>query len=372
MKNYIYLDNNATTQLDKKVLKTMLIDLKGPPYNPSSIHAFGRKALSLLIESKKKIASLLKIYPDEIVFTSGGTEAVNLLINGIYKKGHIITTDIEHQCVYNTLLNFQKKGTPVSFLKTGLLGKVTPKQIKEAIREDTSLIILSAVNSETGIKIDMEEISEIAYEKNISFIIDAVQLLGKSFFTIKKSMTGLAFSGHKIHGPKGIGFAYIKKNSNITPLIIGGKQENNLRAGTENLSGILGLTKAIELSYTNLTKNIKKIKRLRDHFENFLVKKLNISIIGEDRICNVSNMIFKDVEAEDMLILLDQKKILASHGSACAAGSISRVLLNMGIKREIARSAIRFSFSRFNTFKEIKKAEKEIIRIYKKLLLFKK
>jgi cysteine desulfurase len=371
-KDYIYFDNNATTKLAKEALKAMLLDLKGPPYNPSSPHFFGRKANLLLMESRKKIATLLKVTEEEIIFTSSGSESLNLLINGFLKKnGHIITTDIEHSCVYETLLNLQKMKADVTFLKPKKEGSVKKEDLEKAIKKNTNLIVLSAVNSETGVKTDFEEIAKICKKKNIDFVLDGVALLIKKRFSIVDGISAIGFSSHKIHGPKGMGFAFIRKDSKINPLILGGAQEFKKRAGTENIAGILGMTKALEIAYENLDKNIKKMKTLRDFFEKKLSEKLEISINGEgNRICNVSNIAFRDVDAEVLLILMDQKKVLASRGSACSSKSIkvSRVLINMGMTKERAASSIRFSFCRYNTKKEVEKAVKIIVDIVKNLV----
>jgi cysteine desulfurase len=372
IRDYIYLDNNATTKLAKEALKAMLFDLKGPPYNPSSPHFFGRKANLLLMESRKKISSLLKVEEEEIIFTSSGSESLNLLINGFFEpKGHIITTDIEHLCVYETILNLQKKGADVTFLKTKKHGAVKKEDIENAIKKNTNLIVLSAVNSETGVKTDFEGIAKIAKKHKINFVLDGVALLTKKRFSMVDGISAVGFSSHKIHGPKGMGFAFLRKDSKINPLILGGAQEFKKRAGTENIGGILGMTKALELAYEHLDKNIKKMKTLRDFFEKKLSEKLPISINGEGtRICNVSNIAFKDVDAEVLLILLDQKKVLASRGSACSSKSIkvSRILINMGINKERAASSIRFSFCRYNTKKEVERAVKIIVDIVKNLV----
>ncbi len=356
MSDYIYLDNNATTPLDPLVLKEMLKDL-GPPLNPSSIHGFGKKAHLMLIEARAKIASCLKVKTDEVIFTSGGTEALNMLIRGLSTLGsHIITTDIEHACIYNTVLDLQKK-CRVTFLKTN--GAPTVEQIEDALLEDTKLLIFSAVNSETGVLLDLEKVALLAKEKNIPLIIDGVALLGKKEFTIPEGVTAMAFSPHKIHGPKGVGIVYLSSHARLKPLLLGGSQEWQKRAGTENLAGIIGSAKAVELAYQNIHENVKKIELLRDLLENELSKRLGIEINGgQNRICNTSNIAFLGLDAEELLMRLDINKIAASHGSACASHSmqVSRVLLNMGLAASRAKSSIRFSLSRLNTKEEIEKA----------------
>ncbi len=372
MSDYIYLDNNATTNLAKEVEESMRDILL--PLNPSSIHFYGRKAKNLLTAARSKIASFLKVKPDELIFTSSGTESVNTAIKGIisnYPKSHIITSDIDHACVYNTVWELKNKGQEISYLKVGSYGALKPHQIQEAIKENTKLIILSYVNSETGVVTDVEKIAEIAQNHNIDLVVDAVAILGKELFTIPNGVSAMCFSSHKIHGPKGIGLLYLKKGANFTPILTGGPQEYEKRAGTENITGILGFAKAVELIEKKLPKATKHMQNLRSHFEKNLKQKLpDIIINGKGpRICNTSNICFKNIDAEAMLIKLDQNKICASHGSACSSGSLSpsRVLLNMGINPKSARSSIRFSFSRYNTKKEIDRAIDQIIKIVNSL-----
>lgn len=373
MNDYIYLDNNATTQLDPLVLEAMVTDLKGLPGNPSSNHLLGKKAKKKLLQAKETIACNLGINPGEIVFTSGGTESLNLLICGVIKArgtGHIITTDIEHACIHKTILNLESHGCAVSHIKTGLYGTPTLDQIKELIKPTTKLIVLSAVNSETGVTTEFEQIAEVASEKNICFVIDGVAILGKKKFSLPKGLTAMGFSSHKIHGPKGSGFAYVSSDLTISPILLGGPQENSLRAGTENMPGILGTAKAVELAYKNLDENIAKITSLRNQLEGYLSKNLKIEINGKGpRICNTSNISFIGSDAEDLLMQLDLNKVMASHGSACQSNShtLSRVLLNMGLSRELASSAIRFSFSRMNTKEEVERAGELIVEIVRKL-----
>ncbi|NGX62650.1 MAG: Cysteine desulfurase IscS [Candidatus Anoxychlamydiales bacterium] len=368
----IYLDNNATTQMDKEVFEAM--NKLDYPANPSSTHFYGKMAKKELQKAKENIASYLKVKPRDLIFTSGGTEAVNIGIRSLiehFSNSHIIASDIDHSCVYNTLEHLEKKGFDISFVDVKKHGAINPEQIEPLIKENTKLIVISAVNSETGVKTDIETIAKIAKNKNIYLFVDAVALLGKENFSIPKGTTSMAFSAHKMHGPTGIGLCYFKHNVNYTPLLFGGPQEDEKRAGTQNMLGIVGFSKAIDLLKEHLPKARENMLKLREHFEKTLIENLkNISINGEGpRICNTSNICFKNVDAESLLILLDRENILASHGSACSSGSIkpSRVLLNMGINPKDVRSSIRFSFSRNTTKDEIDKALKIIIRLVKKL-----
>ena len=374
MKKIIYLDNNATTQIAPEVLKAIIND--NLPYNPSSFHTYGRKAKNLLIDAKNNIGNFLQTSPDNIIFTSGGTEAVNLAILGLTKNVnkkhfHIIASKIDHACVYNTLQFLEKKGFEISYIDINDYGAIKPEEIIKSIKKNTKLIVISAVNSETGVKIDLEKISKLAKENNIFLAVDGVALLGKEDFLIYPGISTMAFSAHKIHGPKGIGLCYVNPKITFSPILFGGTQENEKRAGTENLQGILGFSKAIDLLKSKKNQDISHMQKLKDHFENILIKKLdNIQINGKGpRICNTSNICFKGIDGESLLILLDQKGILASLGSACSSNSLkpSRILLNMGHSIQEAKASIRFSFSKYNTLKEIDNAAKIIIKLVNKL-----
>jgi cysteine desulfurase len=360
VKKRIYLDNNATTGVDPRVLEEMLPELSLTPGNPSSIHYFGQEARKRLQNSRESIAAFFHVKPHEVIFTSGGTEAMNLMLRGFFADEisiHVITSDVEHSCVYKTLTALQKRGLDVSFLPAGLTGAVSPEQIQNAIRSDTRLIVLSAANSETGIKIDIDAIGKIALQTGIPFIVDGVAWLGKELFTLHPGISGICFSGHKFHAPKGIGFAIVRSLLKIHPYLTGGQQEYSLRAGTENLPGIIGLAKAVELLKIELPQATDRMAMLRDRLEAGLMQRANpvvINGIGQ-RICNTCNLSFPDDHGEDLLIALDLAGIAVSHGSACSAGALqpSRVLINMGLPHQIARSAIRFSLSRNTTLEEI-------------------
>lgn len=381
----IYLDNNATTLLSSEAFQAMLVDLKAPPYNPSSLHRFGQAAYKLLLNARERIAALFHVLPDEVIFTSSATEALNMAMRSFAGPGkHIITSDLEHSALYNTALSLQKEKTEITFLSPKQDFCVSPESLKNALKPHTSLIALGAVNSETGSLNDLEKLAAIAEQHNIPFLVDGVALLGKKQFSLPPGVTAISFSGHKIHGPKGSGFLIFKKTSAFRPLITGGAQENGKRAGTENLAGILGLAKAVEMAFENLNTKIEQIEKLRNLFEKEIFASLNTSNFknektsqeplvqingGNFRICNVSNLAFKNVLAEEMLILLDQMGIAASHGSACSARSLtlSRVLLNMGYDRKRTASSIRFSLSSLTTEKEIRKAVEIIVSTYQKL-----
>jgi cysteine desulfurase len=360
VKKRIYLDNNATTGVDPRVLEAMLTELSSLPGNPSSIHYYGQEARQRLQYSREIIAAFFQVNPREVIFTSGGTEAMNLMLRGFFSKeisGHAITSNIEHSCVDNTLKSLQKNGLDISFLPAGLLGAVSPEQIQNAIRPNTRFIVLSAVNNETGVKLDIDDIAQTALKAGIPLIVDGIAWLGKELFTLHPGISAICFSGHKFHAPKGIGFAIVRPPMKIHPFITGGQQEYSLRAGTENLPGIIGLAKAVELLNIELPEATSRMAMLRDRLEAGILQRIDSVVVNGigKRICNTSNLSFPDDYGEDLLIALDMAGIAVSHGSACSAGALepSRVLTNMGVAPQIARSAIRFSLSRDTTLDEI-------------------
>ena len=360
MKPRIYLDNNATTALDPEVINVMIQDLSSPPSNPSSLHSFGQEAKRKLLKARETIATYLQVKPKEILFTSGGTESMNFLLKGLINpltKPHILTSNVEHSCIEKTLQDLEKEGCEVNYLPAGLRCFVSKDDIEKAIEPNTKLLVFSAVNSETGVKQDLEALSTLALKYNIPLIIDGVALLGKETFSIPPGVTGMGFSAHKFHGPKGVGFVFLKSPTKIAPLLTGGGQEYGLRSGTENITGILGLSKAISLLQEKLPLATTKMQSLKDHFEKSLLEALpfiQINGLGS-RICNVSNIAFPGVDAETLLIQLDLQGIAASHGSACSSGAIepSRVLTKMGLLTSLTKSSLRFTLSRDTTQEEI-------------------
>lgn len=369
MTKTIYLDNNATTAADPDVIEAINSILKLGPLNPSSVHSLGRKARSLLENARQEVADFLKVESKEILFASSGTECLNLLIRGLAKKAtHIFSSNIEHSAIYNTLEDLKKNGHEIDFLSPSTYGALTPQEIIKAIKPHTKLIILSWVNGETGVKTDIPAIAKICQEKNILLIVDAVAIMGKELFTIPEGVSGMVFAAHKFHGPKGVGVAYINKNISLHSQITGGHQEHNLRAGTEDLAGIVALAKAISLLKKCLPEATYQMKDLRDYFEKSLNNKMKIEINGlGPRICNVSNICFHGIEAESLLFYLDRNNIMASHGSACSSSALkpSRILKNMGYSKERVLSSIRFSLSRQTTKNEIDQAVDNILQYNK-------
>jgi cysteine desulfurase len=371
MTDLIYLDNNATTILDPEV-KKYLTSFPNKPYNPSSIHGLGKEAKKILAQSRESIACTLKVPSSSLYFTSGGTESLNMLINGLYTgNGSILSTSIEHSCVHETLLNLKQQGADVNYVPVFSEGAPSVEAIQKHLSKDTTLMVFSAVYSETGAKLNLEAVAKLAHLNHIPLVIDGVALLGKETFEFYPGITGMGFSSHKLHGPRGVGLVYLAPGSHCNPLIIGGPQEKNLRAGTENLEGIFGFAKALELLKQNLPSATYFMEELRNHFEDILIRELKDIAInqGSCRICNTSNIYFPQIDAETLLIALDRHGICASAGSACSSGALepSRVLLNMGLERSRAKSSVRFSFSRFNTLEETEKAAYLLCEIVKKL-----
>lgn len=361
MKSRVYLDNNATTLIDPLVLQSIIQTLQSCPGNPSSIHQEGREARQALIAARQTIANVIQAKPKEIVFTSGGTEGLNSILRGLFQSdphAHFISSNAEHASVYNTLKALQAQGADVTFLPAGLWGAVNPKAVKEALKPSTRLIALMAVNNETGVKTDVEAIASLAEAAGIFFLVDGVALLGKEPFSIPAGVSAMCFSGHKLHGPKGVGFLlWRSQKQGIAPLITGGNQEFGLRAGTENLAAIAGLATAMTLLKDRLPEATEKMRLLRDRLEQGILSSVPSAIVNGEgpRVVNTSNISFKGMEGEVLLMNLDSRGIAVSHGSACSSGAIepSRILLNMGIPIERARSAVRFSLSRLTTQEEI-------------------
>jgi len=375
MKPRIYLDNNGSTAVDPKVIEAVVKALHTATGNPSSIHSFGQETRNSLIKARHTCASFLNVKPQEIVFNSGATEGLNMVIRGVLlkkPKSHIITSDAEHAAVYATLKEFASLGYEVSFMPAGLCGAVSPEAVREAIRPNTSLIALMAVNNETGVKTDIAAIAAIAKSEDIPFLVDAVALLGKESFSIPDGVSAACFSGHKIHAPKGVGFTFLRSGLKLMPSISGGEQEFGRRGGTENVPGVVGLARAVALLTEALPEASERMRMLRDLLENTLLEKIpNVLVNGEGpRVVNTSNLAFVGVEGESLITQLDMQGVAVSHGSACASGALepSRVLLNMGLLPSIARASVRFSLSRFTTEAEIREGCEIIVKVVSKML----
>lgn len=373
-KGKIYLDGNASTPIDPRVLEVVVKELTESVGNPSSTHAFGQKARQKLIKARQTIADSLGVKASEIVFTSGGTEGANYILRGLFAhqhSGHLITSTVEHGCVYGTAQYLEAKGCGVTFLPPAEGGAVPPEAVREALKSNTRLIALMAANNETGVKTDIESIAVLAKEANVFLMVDGVALLGKERFTIPEGVSAMIFSGHKIHAPKGVGFVVIRSKVPLEPLLIGGEQESGRRAGSENLSAIVGLAEAVRLLDEELPQAEQRMRALRDYFEKNLIARLfGVKVNGTGpRIANTSSLCFLGVEGETLLAALDLAGIAVSHGSACSSGALepSRVLLNMGLSRDEAASSLRFSLSRQTTQAEIDGCLETVIKLVERM-----
>ena len=360
----IYADNAATTKLSATSLAAMLPYLTEHYGNPSSLHSIGQDAAEALERARQTVAGCLGCRPDEIYFTSGGSEADNQAIlsaarNGAARgKRHIISTAFEHHAVLHTLQKLGREGFEVTLLDVHENGIITPQEVADAIREDTCLVTIMYANNEIGSIQPIPEIGALCKEKKIPFHTDAVQAAGHLAINVKEqNIDMLSLSGHKFHGPKGTGVLYARKGLMLHNLIEGGAQERRKRAGTENIAGIVGLAAALEEACAHLEENAAKVTALRDKLIDGL-SAIPHSVLNGDRTRRLPgnvNFCFEGIEGESMLLLLDDKGICASSGSACTSGSLdpSHVLLAIGRPHEIAHGSLRLSLSEYNTAEEI-------------------
>lgn len=373
----VYADNNATTMVDPEVrdeILPFLTDLYG---NPSSMHLFGGQVKKHMDTAREKVASLLNADPSEILFTSCGTESDNTAIYSMLSarpdKKHIITTRVEHPAVRNLCQSLAAKGYRVSELSVNKSGQMDLDELRETLDDDTALVSIMWANNETGVLFPVEEAAQMVKSKGIPFHTDAVQAAGKIKIDAGKvPFDLLALSGHKLHAPKGIGVLYIRKGTSISPMIVGGHQESGRRAGTENIPYIVGLGKACEIAQKNFDCDNEKIKSLRDRLENELIEKaVDASVNGDvqNRLPNTTNISFKYIEGESILLLLSAQGIAASSGSACTSGSLepSHVLRAMGVPFTRVHGSIRFSLSRYNTEDDISYIVDKMLVIEKRL-----
>lgn len=375
----IYLDHSATTPVDKQVAELMLTYFTEFYGNPSSVHYFGRQVRKALDNAREQAAALIGASPKEITFTSGGTEADNLAIQGAVrakaKKGnHLITSAIEHHAVLDTLKYLRNNGFELTILPVDGEGLVSIEDVKNAIRPETILISIMHANNEVGSIQPVEEIGKIAREKGILFHVDAVQSLGKLPIDVNKMNVDLmTISSHKIHGPKGVGALYIRHGVRISPLVFGGSQERKIRSGTENAPGIIGFGKACELAGQRMEEENKTLVRLRDKLLDGILNSIDhVKVngpLGDKRLSNNVNVSVNFVEGESLLLSLDMIGIAASSGSACTSGSLdpSHVLLAMGLSHEVAHGSLRLSLGRQNTDEEIDYVLQELPKIVQRL-----
>lgn len=364
MMNRIYLDNAATTAVAPEVLEAMLPYFTEVYGNPSSIHATGRTAHKAVDQARRQVAAAIGAQPQEIYFTAGGSESDNWAIKGTalaqQRKGnHIITSAIEHHAVLHTCAWLEKHGFEVTYLPVDEFGRVNPEDVEKAITDKTILISIMTANNEIGTIQPIREIGAIARAHKILFHTDAVQAVGAIPVNVDEmNVDMLSMSGHKFHGPKGIGALYIRKGVRIDTLIHGGAQERGLRAGTENLPGIVGIGKAIELATANLDENARRITALRDKLMDGILERIPDARINghrTQRLPNNCNVSIRYIEGEAMLLRLDLAGIAASSGSACTSGSLdpSHVLLAIGLPHEIAHGSLRLTLGADTTEKDI-------------------
>ena len=360
----IYLDHNASTPVRPEVLEAMLPYFGEHFGNASSVHAFGQEAKGAVEDARAQVAALLNATPGEIVFTSGGTESDNIgLIGGAralpFKGRHVIVSQIEHDAVRHAADALEREGYTVTRVAPDPRGVVSAESIAAAIRPDTALVSVMAANNETGVMQPVREIGQVCASRGVAFHVDAVQAAGKVPIDVQAWQATLAtIAGHKFYGPKGVGALYVKRGFKPVPLQFGGEHEKGRRPGTENVPAIVGLGKASELAREELAQNAPRIETLRDRLEAVLMDRVpNVVRHGEGapRVPNTSHLSFVGAEGEHLILSLDMKGIAVSSGAACKAGSShpSHVLLAMGVPREIAQAAVRFSLGRCSTEQEI-------------------
>ncbi|MDD3303640.1 MAG: IscS subfamily cysteine desulfurase [Clostridia bacterium] len=380
MDRIIYADHSATTFVKEEVLREMLPYFSNKFGNASSGYLIGRTSKSAIDKARCKVATAIGARSDEIYFTAGGSEADNMIISGIarankYKGKHIITTKIEHLAVLNTCANLEKEGFDVTYLNVNEKGMIDSNELINSIREDTILISIMFANNEVGTIEPIEEIGNIAKEHKILFHTDAVQAIGNiDIDVIKLNIDALSLSAHKFYGPKGVGAAYIKRGIEFDNLIFGGHQEKSKRAGTENVAGIVGLGKAIELSVSNIEWYNEKLLYFRNHFINRLKNGIQgVRINGDlnNRLPGNVNLQIEGIDSQTMLLMLDMYNICASSGSACNTSSVtpSHVLTAMGLSENMANSSLRFTFGDANTINDIDYIADTLIMIIRKLRL---
>jgi cysteine desulfurase len=370
-----YFDNNATTRIAPEVVDAMLPFLREFWGNPSSVYGFGKQLAQPLEAAREKVAALINAEPREIIFTSGGTESNNSAIHSALAapKKHVVTTAVEHSANLKFCAHLKKMGFDITLLPVDSDGALDISLLEKSIRADTAIVSVMWANNETGVIFPIEEIAAICRSKHVLFHTDAVQILGKLKIDVKQlGVDFLSLSAHKLHGPKGVGLLYVKRGVKYQPYVIGGGQEQGRRGGTENVAGIVGFGRAAELATTPLSDANARIRALRDKLETGILKSIRGVVRNgshDARLPNTSNLSFDGLEAEGILLLLDEQGICASSGSACTSGSLdpSHVLLAMGCSQARARGSIRFSLGIYNTEAEVDFLLKQLPPIIAKL-----
>ncbi|HUU83819.1 MAG TPA: aminotransferase class V-fold PLP-dependent enzyme [Phycisphaerae bacterium] len=359
----IYFDNNATTRPLDEVVEAMLPFLRDRYANPSSVHQFGQAVRHKVECAREQVAGLIGASPKEIVFTAGGTESINLAIRGTLAATpagtRLVTSAVEHSAVRRLGEQLAREGVVVDVVGVDGEGRLNLDELADKLTDDTALLSVMYANNETGVMFDVEPIAALATERGVPVHLDAVQAVGKVPIDLSKlPVQLLSLSGHKFHGPKGAGALFVRRRTRIRPLIIGGRQERDLRGGTENVPAIIGLGAAAQAATQTLGETADYVGRLRDRLERGTcdsVPTAGVNGRGAPRIYNTTNVGFRDIEAEAILLLLSESGVCASAGSACSSGSLepSHVLQAMKVDPRLAHGAVRFSLSRFNTEAEV-------------------
>jgi cysteine desulfurase len=372
----VYLDNNATTQVDPAVFEAMVPWLRDQYGNPSSVYSLGTRAAAALDTARRQVTSLINCAPEEIVFTSCGSESINSAILSAASidpdKTHIVTSAVEHSATIKLCEHLARRGYEITWLSVDNLGRLDLEKLEQAIRPDTALVTLLWANNETGVLFPIQEIACITNRKKVALHVDAVQGVGKLPLSVSDlNIQFLSLSGHKLHCPKGVGALYVNGRVRFTPWLRG-SQENSRRGGTQNVASIVGLGKAAELAAHHLSENSCKATSMRDRFEEAILESVSGTEVNgdrENRLPNTTNIAFEGIESEGALMLLDERGICCSAGSACTSGSVhpSHVLKAMGFSNHRARSSLRFSFGRFNTDEEVAFAIAAVPAVIEKL-----
>lgn len=372
----IYLDNNATTQVDPAVFDAMMPWLRDEYGNPSSVYSLGKRAAAALDVAREQVSALIGATPAEVVFTSCGSESINSAILSAASldpdKTHIITTAVEHSATIKLCEHLARRGYEITWLPVDKLGRLDLDRLERAIRPDTAMVTLLWANNETGVLFPVEEIARITNAKKVPLHVDAVQAVGK--MPINVTELGAQFvsvSGHKLHCPKGVGALYVNRRMRYTPWLRG-SQENSRRGGTQNVASIVGLGKAAEVAAEHLGEEFHQVRTYRDQFEQAILETVSGTDVNgdrENRLPNTSSLAFESIESEGALMLLDERGICCSAGSACTSGSVhpSHVLSAMGCTTDRARSSLRFSFGRFNSQEQVKTACAVVPEVIEKL-----
>ncbi len=373
----IYLDNNSSTRIDPEVLEEMMPFLTTQYGNPSGSHRFGAQVKEATNLAHERVAALLGCEPNEVVFTSGGTESDNAALHSALQmspeRRHIVTTSVEHNAVLNYCEALGRRGCAVTIVAVDEQGHLDLEALERAIRPDTAVVSVMWANNETGVIFPLAEIAALCRSKGVFFHTDAVQVVGKMPIDLSQiPVHFLSLSGHKLHAAKGVGALYVNRKARFQPLLVGGPQEGGRRAGTDNVPSIIGLGKAAEMALATVEEENTRVRAMRDRFESTLLAELEDVMVNGDpgaRLANTSNLAFTGVDAQAILLKLDQEGVCCSLGSSCTTGAVqpSHVLRAMHFTNERARSSIRFSFGRYNTEAELDRVLEIMPRIVRKL-----